>query len=105
MTDLSKEVLDRIAEAFKALPNVKKVWVTPDGHYHLNPTKNGIEVERPVDGSPVPSVTEPVAPEIPENQTTDITEKQPAPIENSPGPVFDKGTGSTGSKKSGSLKK
>lgn len=31
---------------FEALPNVKTLWITKDGEYHLNPYSGGEKVER-----------------------------------------------------------
>jgi hypothetical protein len=31
---------------FKALPHVKKIWVTKDGHFHLHPHNGGEEIGR-----------------------------------------------------------
>ena len=35
-----------ISKIFKALPNVKTIWVTADGHFHLHPNNGGDKVER-----------------------------------------------------------
>lgn len=46
---------------FEALPNVKAIWITEDGEYHLNPYKGGEKVERGQEGK-APSTPKAKAP-------------------------------------------
>jgi hypothetical protein len=33
-------------QVFDALPHVKEVWITTDGHHHLNSHKGGVKFDR-----------------------------------------------------------
>lgn len=42
-----EQVENEIAnKAFAALPRIKEVWVTADGHFHLDGSKGGEKFER-----------------------------------------------------------
>jgi hypothetical protein len=38
--------MEKIKSAFKALPEVNKIWKTKDGHFHLHPHNGGQEIAR-----------------------------------------------------------
>jgi len=68
---LKKEIRAKVENAFKVLPNVKEVWVTEDGNYHLHSGHGGQKVTRAeVEGKDedVPEQVDPAELEVKEEE-------------------------------------